>query len=256
MIPKFINPHFRTEQSAIVSRNEIHADEDIRGPETCNHDPLLIRRLEKLVQDNIESTAPPRKRRKIEKLGEQDAEDTTTFCLVSRTPKTISLQPKPPPLLIIQEPSCEDSESEADQRMKRAQSVAVDFAWVIKESQIPPAKLVRAKTNPCLSKPPPAIMVTEESKPVRIPGFVARRFAPHILDTSPADVPEEKARCPVIHIQSDAHASSLKAPDSHRRKKRRALKERPPPTFWRPDPSWRGKCQGYAIGYPGHWSGY
>jgi hypothetical protein len=37
----------------------------------------------------------------------------------------------------------------------------------------------------------------------------------------------------------------------HRRKRgKMSVKDRPPPTFWRPNPACRGKGLGYAMGYP------
>jgi hypothetical protein len=39
-------------------------------------------------------------------------------------------------------------------------------------------------------------------------------------------------------------------PRPRRRRSLAPAKERPSPQFWRPDPKWRGKCMGYAYGYP------
>jgi hypothetical protein len=47
-----------------------------------------------------------------------------------------------------------------------------------------------------------------------------------------------------------------------RKKGKISVKDRPPPTFWRPNPSCRGKGLGYAMGYPcssasgEYWDGY
>ncbi|KAH7912045.1 hypothetical protein BJ138DRAFT_1084467 [Hygrophoropsis aurantiaca] len=133
--------------------------------------------------------------------------------------------------------------------MIRAQAVAVDFAWITAQSQLPHKplpkdlqKLSHAKSDSSASLA--SIMVIEKSRPITKTRTRGHEFRPFVASGS------RPTYYPLLKITNSTGHSS------HTTKKRRKkVKERLPAAFWRPDVSiQRGKALGYALGYPGSWS--
>jgi hypothetical protein len=68
--------------------------------------------------------------------------------------------------------------------------------------------------------------------------------------------PVSRANHPIIPIEVSGDSASPRRVRSRRRRGKLVIKERPQPTFWRPDPAVGGKSLGYALGYPGSWAPY
>jgi hypothetical protein len=94
---------------------------------------------------------------------------------------------------------------------------------------------------PC---PSPALIVISTSRPprrIRLP-------LSHKANRPTEKEDETKAKCcPVVDAEPEPQRKT-------RSRGRRKPVERPPPTFWRPSPGLKGKCQGYAYGYPSSFS--
>ncbi|KIJ66733.1 hypothetical protein HYDPIDRAFT_26159 [Hydnomerulius pinastri MD-312] len=269
MIPKFANPHSLSLGTEITTREEHIQQTQIAS--TCAQDEetnSLERTLDDLLRDTWSdalaqvSSPPKRKKRRKANENHQDEEEKLMFRLVSsmKQPQYISLEPEAPPPPITREPECEDTITEAEERMKRAQSVAVelDCQWNIpdsilrsnQKSLVVEPKVLLAGTP--VPEPLPAFLVVEQGRPVKsMIGYLRRIKVEDFHLDSPADASphEPRATCPVLPVQSNTDRTK-----SPRRKHRKNAKERPPPAYWRPPPGARGKCMGYALGYPGSWA--
>ncbi|KAG0708061.1 hypothetical protein DFH29DRAFT_892815 [Suillus ampliporus] len=269
MIPKFANPHLWAQGFEPVSRAQLRSDADDLTDADGSFDVEVTtskRKLHELLLSEFEqylSTASgyghaPRKKKRRdgnETTPPDVHDDLTSFRLLSSTgpPRIISTAPKPPPRPKTRPPDCEDNAIQADERMRRAQSVAVDFAWLDAQPQRPfmpsaqhDQKVVRMKGN--LPVPHPAVMLTECHR-----HRTARRQAltPPILSVT--DSPHSlRATCIILPTGLPEDSQS------HHKARAKAYKkrsyERPPPAYWRPDSNQRGTCMGYALGYPGSWS--
>jgi hypothetical protein len=99
-------------------------------------------------------------------------------------------------------------------------------------------------TNTPLARPLPPLLVTEETRMTRV--------KPRGLRASecPAPSPHEpRLSCAVLPVMS---ATDQK--ETPGKKRRKPVRERPPPAYWRPSPDLRGKCMGYGMGYPSSWA--
>ncbi|KAK7469388.1 hypothetical protein VKT23_003863 [Stygiomarasmius scandens] len=175
MIPRHSNPHLLSQAFSVqkVSRNLLFQEscsttshsqslEDVQTIETEVNEQEradLLKRLNKRVLEEFEFNLGPSyenerkdtiqdlppddadqgkrksKRRKLENSTKKE-DASFPFRLFSRTEKTILLEPGPPkPPPCYREPSYEDSPSEAQSRRERAQSIAVDYAWILNESK-------------------------------------------------------------------------------------------------------------------------
>ena len=100
-----------------------------------------------------------------------------------------------------------------------------------------------------LPDPHPAVMVTECNR---------RRTARRQTLGPPAGASDSPhslgAKCTIlpIHRHDDPPLRHDSEPRAKGRRKRSY--ERPPPAYWQPGSNQRGKCLGYALGYPGSWS--
>ncbi|KAG1875502.1 hypothetical protein DFJ58DRAFT_649852, partial [Suillus subalutaceus] len=159
-------------------------------------------------------------------------------------PKIISTIPKPPPRPKTRPPDCEDNPIQADERMRRAQSVAVDFARLDAPSQ----KRLKVRNIGNLPVPHPAVMVTESHRHGTVRRQALRPPIPGAID-SPHSL---RATCIVFPTASPEDLQSHKTHGKAVKKK--PPYEHPPPAYWRPDSNQRGKCVGYGLGYPGSWS--
>lgn len=103
--------------------------------------------------------------------------------------------------------------------------------------------IIRTLQNPRKTRPPvPPPQLTHYpyvSDKSKIP--------PH---SSSSEIPE----CPTI--DADLVPSEVSVRNNRRRRRRGIVveQERPPPQFWRPNPILKGKCRGYAYGYPSNLS--
>jgi len=257
-----------------VSRADIFSSEDSKGgiPEDS-----LVAHLEGLVQCSLggltsQTTKSRKKRRKIEKSSDDDTEfhESIPFRLVSTSlpPKLISLESKPPPPdnVATREPDYEDDTITAGRRMRQAQDVAVDYAWIIKESKKPSVprpnshkKLIQVRAASFdFGSPAPVIIRTREDQPSRMtrPPVPPSELL-HPPYSPKGDKPFESIRS---HCFTCLDVNTLAAdyPNKHgkRRRRRGTRKGKIQPIFWRPNPAWGGKSAGYAIGYPSSWAAY
>ncbi|OBZ72692.1 hypothetical protein A0H81_07701 [Grifola frondosa] len=262
MIPPHSNPHLLSQSLAFVSRAELDNSEDEALAESVaeNADTehaQRVARLVKLVKRSIEfEVLPPgslefqrkSKRRRIHEVVEslECSPESVPFRLISRTlpPRDVSLQYKPASILIVKEPSCEDNEEEAESRKLKAQAAAVDFEWVISQSNSlrhPPRKnadkllLVTAE----LPSPPPPIMVAERLRPASPKSSLSSHTD---AEPSPHEISTEFSY-PIVDITASPF-SETGHPHRRRRHRRKfqAVKPRPPAMFWRP-PLLGGKTQ-------------
>ncbi|OAX37616.1 hypothetical protein K503DRAFT_771316 [Rhizopogon vinicolor AM-OR11-026] len=267
MIPKFANPHSRSQDFELVSRaqlrfdtNELADAEGVSDVElvTSKHKlhELLLSHFGESLSSASDHAPRKKKRRKENGTTPSDAEDCMIlFRLLSSTggPRIISTVPKPPPPPKTRSPDYEDNPMRADERMIRAQSVAVDSAWVEAQSQrrFEPRiqddqKLVRVRGS--LPDPHPAVMVTECHR-----HQTARTQTPTSSSPGASNSPKSlRATCTILPI--DHLGGSQLHHEARAKAKRKRSYERPPPAYWRPDSNQRGKCMGYALGYPGSWS--
>lgn len=176
------------------------------------------------------------------------------------------------------EPEYEDNLAQAEQRAQRAHSVAVDYEWVSNKSyfvriplwtrpteclslcqQFPQndrRKIICGKMSSRLSEQFPALFVVERSQSprnTRPPVPVASH-----LSAVTAPTPATSSNHPIIPIEIPGDPRNARRVRSRRQRRlqKSIVKERPQPTFWRPDPAVRGKSLGYALGYPGNWTAY
>ncbi|KAF9223535.1 hypothetical protein BS17DRAFT_146915 [Gyrodon lividus] len=170
-------------------------------------------------------------------------------------PQPIFLGPKPPPPPKTKEPDCEDSAAQAEERMKRARSVAVEFdhQWNVDASHsIRKSTIIGAMVPLSNTHPLPTLLVTEESRATNEGSTYLRRTktrGSQLGEGQAASPHEIRAACAILPVQS-----ILNHNETSRRKHRKQAKERLSPAYWRPPPALRGKCMGYALGYPGSWA--
>ncbi|THV03863.1 hypothetical protein K435DRAFT_851464 [Dendrothele bispora CBS 962.96] len=172
MIPRHANPHFSQAFSVeTVSRKALLRDDstslsDLQVPEMqkdqalySNSDvdeeerSILLRELDERILGEFElemcgpeskrdsglqdEEAEPKERRRKRKKNNTKTEIAKfSFRLFSGAEKLIFLEPGPSkPPSCYREPAYEDTPSEALRRRERAQSVAVDYAWILNESR-------------------------------------------------------------------------------------------------------------------------
>ncbi|KIK96035.1 hypothetical protein PAXRUDRAFT_139399 [Paxillus rubicundulus Ve08.2h10] len=253
MIPKFTNPHSLSLGFETTTRAEHVEQTGIAASVVHNgNTDSLKRTLDALLRDmwidgltqGPGSCPRLKKRRKTQENPEHDDDKlgSTVFRLISsmKHPQYISLVPKPPPPPKTKEPDCEDSAAQAEERMKRARSVAVEFdrQWNV---YAPHANTLSL----------PTLLVIEESRAMKQHPAYLRQFKDQDsqLCSGPAPSPHEpRTSCVILPVQS-----ALDRDETTRGKHRKRAKERPSPAYWRPPPALRGKCMGYALGYPGSW---
>lgn len=116
------------------------------------------------------------------------------------------------------------------------------------------------QANASLPNPVPLMMVISRAQEPRathppVPPSHLLRF-PYVRDgLVPLD---ERKRKHLESVDGDFSHSAM-APGGGGRKRKRGKflgKKRPPPMFWRPNPTWGGKSLGYAMGYPSSWAAY
>ncbi|RDB26328.1 hypothetical protein Hypma_006923 [Hypsizygus marmoreus] len=276
MAPRFANPHFLPDDTTLVSRKRIYSyDSDVSDADEVqkpsNPNQELVGALNHLIHKSLEvpdqhqTHGRSKKRRKTEKEPEictSEEEDLISFRLVANLPHPISLQPRPPPPPITREPECEDNEVQGLLRMEHAQSVAIDPARIINESKtlsIPrfgeTRKLQRLRVT-LPPSPPPMLIVERDQLPRAtrppVPPFQLNRhpYGPRNSDLTD-HLSSKSMHCPLVRI--DRPPSNTVEVENKRKRHRRGKlfqKERPPPSFWRPNPPCSGKSLGYAMGYP------
>ncbi|KAL4066744.1 hypothetical protein J3A83DRAFT_223743 [Scleroderma citrinum] len=268
IVPKFANPHFFSQGYERTSRAKHTKDTDILAENTQDEATgSLKRELDEMLHESwidalqaVHDTKRPQKSGKwcnATKCGSGTDEDgKVLFRLLSSTnnPQPISLRPKPLPIVRTREPEWEDSPSMAEERQKRAQSVAVEFdgqwcTWGALQRQETTKALVTVGAFPI---PPPSVMVTEESSPRTPTRRRLRATAPQTVDKpSPHEL---KTICALLVPVQTLSDTKTVACSSRRRCRRKSEQEkRPPPVYWKPPTGLRGKCLGYALGYPSNW---
>ncbi|KAI6099811.1 hypothetical protein F5141DRAFT_1010349, partial [Pisolithus sp. B1] len=203
----------------------------------------------------------------------------SVFSLAQDGPRPISLQPKPPPRILTREPEWEDSANDAAQRRQRAESIAVEYddqwhVWGPTRDKVIARVNLRSITidtlilHRCQSRtveklhvsggrfpvPPLSVAVIEkECTSTRSRSRSGHRQA--ISSIVQASSPHElKTTCvPILPAQTIRSGGTSAARSSRRRRRRKVVHERPAPAYWKPPASLRGKCMGYALGYPGGW---
>ncbi|KAH9847512.1 hypothetical protein C2E23DRAFT_495490 [Lenzites betulinus] len=281
MIPKHSNPYLlRTEQTAIVSRAALRGDsEDEReAPDADPERAQMLARLENILKRSIEDVLPAglvhsagsaggespkrKKRRKVEEGKEEEDKPTQPVAVPFRLlsgmsqPNPIVLAPKAAPVLVSIGPAYADTKEEAKRRAARAREVAVDFAWVVAESQkpyLPPPNVSKKITSVRaeLPSPQPPLVLLEQPKPTPQPPRISVVSVPSFTG-APSPHAHTATCCPIVPASIPAAAH----PDEKKRKRRRAKALQRPavqPAFWRPQEGMGGKSLGYAWGYEGSW---
>ncbi|KAG2071757.1 hypothetical protein BDR04DRAFT_1230906 [Suillus decipiens] len=283
MIPKFANPHFRGQDFELVSRAQLRSDVEPLVDMDCTSDVEITtskRKLHELLFSEFgeclstaSSHAPRKKKRCNEKTSQEDgliciissafqyntSKDHINYPETSTQAKVIVLYQLFLPLMVFliqrtRPPVCEDNPIQADERMRHAQSVAVDFAQLDARSKKhakpfvqDDKKLIRIRGN--LPVPHPAVMVTESHRDEAV-----RRQAPEPLIPGAIESPHSlRATCIIFPV------AFPEGSQSHRKTRAKTVKKKPsrqhpPPAYWRPSSNQRGKCVGYGLGYPGSWS--
>lgn len=284
IVPKSYNPHLFTRCYEHTSRAE-HTryssvlTEAVQDEETDSLKRKLDQLLHKTWHDVTGGThsRQTEKRRKTEvdksdKQGEpckrasstiptcSDEFHTAMFRLLSSTdgPRPISLQPKPPPRILTREPEWEDSANDAAQRRQRAESIAVEYddQWHVWGPTRDKSRTVEKLhvSGGRFPVPPLSVAVIEkECTSTRSRSRSGHRQA--ISSIVQASSPHElKTTCvPILPAQTIRSGGTSAARSSRRRRRRKVVHERPAPAYWKPPASLRGKCMGYALGYPGGW---
>ncbi|GBE87938.1 hypothetical protein SCP_1201640 [Sparassis crispa] len=266
MFPQFSNPHTLSQATKRVDRLALEDNDHPPSYEGAERTEMIAQ-LEGLLKRSFGNlTTSPRDqehdtpRRKKRRIGADDVHLSESsplpFRLVSRAlpPKSILLKPKPPPAIVVQEPSCEDDEIEAERRRAQAQAVAVDFDWVMAESKqtyLPSKndhkKVIHVQAQ--LATPEPIMMVVEREKPPPRKPKLALSLPPADFQPSPHSLPAQGVLCPVV----DVTTPGLPEPKRKRCRKPHVPRPRPPAMFWRPFHGMGGKSAGYAMGYEGSW---
>ncbi|KIM62763.1 hypothetical protein SCLCIDRAFT_1214875 [Scleroderma citrinum Foug A] len=172
-------------------------------------------------------------------------------------PQPISLLPKPRPIVRTREPKWEDSLSEAAERQRRARSVAVESGsqWCTWHSPQRQANAKALVTGGDFPVPPPPIVVTEQSglRTCAHPMLASRLETANPSRCAPSPHELNTICAPVIAVQASSRTTTPLARSSRRRRRRKLEQKKPPPTYWKPPVGLRGKCMGYALGYPSNW---
>ncbi|KAI9567324.1 hypothetical protein HD554DRAFT_985928 [Boletus coccyginus] len=238
MVPKFANPHSLSQEAEITTRS----------------DHSLQRDLDNLLRDTwadtlAETSSLPRAKKNRETTESSKNEDGhVVFRLVSsvKHPQRISLDPKLPPLSASRDPDCEDDEVQAETRKTRSLSIAVDFESIIeaaistRQLDPKPATIVAKAplTNTAFARPlPPLLVIEEVRKTVR---HVKTR-GPRAGESSAVSPHVPRPSCVVLPVTSISVQKEMAG-----KKRRKRVRERPPPAYWRPSPDQRGQCMGGA----------
>ncbi|KIY44131.1 hypothetical protein FISHEDRAFT_78046 [Fistulina hepatica ATCC 64428] len=160
MFKRHFNPCILLDDTKIVSRQELEQDSEDEVTDESELAPLR-KRLHDMIESKVvyQEIHRPTKCRKLGSMDNNtlalggplqtpttvDSEEfvaaSPDFRLLSATlpPRQFLLAPKPapPPKVVTREPEYEDSDEAAQSRQWRAESVAVDFAWLLRESKIP-----------------------------------------------------------------------------------------------------------------------
>ena len=94
----------------------------------------------------------------------------------------------------------------------------------------------------------PPLLVTEEARAGNTARPVGTR-GPRASDSPAASPHEPRLSCAVLPVMSVTDQRETLG-----KKRRKPVRERPPPAYWRPSPDLRGQCMGYALGYPSSWA--
>ncbi|TFK21161.1 hypothetical protein FA15DRAFT_624286 [Coprinopsis marcescibilis] len=231
----------------VVSRTALYDDGE---NEEFTKDDELLELLNKAVTSSIEvNTEESRKRRKVEANAQQPEEDhIVLFRLVSNTeaPQPISLKRPPPRPSIPKVVDAEDDKATAKKRHKMAKASAVDSSWVLKEASqgrsTPPD--LRCKLGKPVASDTNLLVVSRLAAPrtTRPSGIPSETLVYPYTTKTPSEEATKVKCCPVVEQDQNGPRPS--------RSRRKRSYERPPPSFWRPAPSLKGKCVGYAYGYP------
>lgn len=68
-------------------------------------------------------------------------------------------------------------------------------------------------------------------------------------EPQPLEHPRQSYDCPVVDLNCVLGESEKEKAKRRRRRKIKKIEHH----YWRPDPSIKGKCMGYAMGYGGRW---
>ncbi|KAF8199521.1 hypothetical protein BJ912DRAFT_949260 [Pholiota molesta] len=261
MLPRFSNPHFLPQSTETITRAEIYADDAEDVYDSSQVDPKSIEELNRLIKHSI-----PKIRYEVptdaevghgsKTLDQNDATETEgeslvcmsiSFGISSQPPLPVSLLPPPPPPSKTREPDAEDTEARAALRKQYAEAASVDGADILRESQI--LKVGNLHTWTCV------IPDTE-------PCMMIIRTLQNPRKTRPPVPPLQLTHYPYVSDKSKipphpSTSKTLNVPPLTQTLRRRGIvveKERPPPQFWRPNPNLKGKCRGYAYGYPSNLS--
>lgn len=284
IILKSYNPHLFARHYELTSRAEHTKHSSVLAePVQDEETDSLKRKLDQLLHatwDDVAGDTHPRKtekRRKTEmdRLDGQgelcrhpsctiptrsDEFHTTVFRLLSSTngPQLISLKPKPLPPIQTQEPEWEDTASKAEERRQRAESIAVKYddqwcVWGPTQDKLCTVERLRLSGDQFPASLP-SVGVIEKSRM----STCSRPRNGHRKAVSsyvPASSPHElKTTCvSILPAQTIPTSGTAMARSSRRRRRWKVAHERTTPAYWKPPASLRGKCMGYALGYPGGW---
>ncbi|KAI6155394.1 hypothetical protein BKA82DRAFT_4078064 [Pisolithus tinctorius] len=266
IIPKSYNPHLFTRHYELTSRAEHTKHSSVLAePVQDEETDSLKRKLDQLLHATWDDVAgdthscKTEKRRKME-MDKSDGQGELLFRLLSSTngPQLISLKPKPPPPTHTQEPEWEDNTSKAEERRQRAESIAVEYddqwcVWGPTQDKLCTVERLRVSGDQ-FPVPLPSIGVIEKSR-------MSTRSRPRpdhrkaVSSHVPASSPHElKTTCvSILPAQTIPTRGTAMVRSSRRRRRRKVVHERTAPAYWKPPASLRGKCMGYALGYPGGW---
>ncbi|KAI6024881.1 hypothetical protein BKA83DRAFT_4253630 [Pisolithus microcarpus] len=281
IVPKSYNPHLFTRCCEHTSRAE-HTKYSNVFTETVQDEEtdFLKRKLDQLLHEtwhDVTGGTHPRQCRKTEvdkldKRGEpckrasstiptcSDESHTTVFRLLSSTngPRPISLQPRPLPPIQTREPEWEDSANDAMERKRRAESVAIEYddQWRVWGPTRDKSRTVEKLQVPggAFPVPPPSVAVIEKGRTsTRSRPRSGHREAVSSVVQVPCPHEVKVTGVPILPAQTTPVSGTSTARNSRRRRRRKVAHERPAPAYWKPPVSLRGKCMGYALGYPGGW---
>ncbi|KAH6913295.1 hypothetical protein BKA70DRAFT_718229 [Coprinopsis sp. MPI-PUGE-AT-0042] len=253
------------EAKPVSRRDALQATGDPDALEDFDPDQEVVRILNEAVSSSIEvGIGESRKRRRLIPDDEGHSDEPLLFRLVSGKPLLpVSLEPPPPPPAVLKVLDPEDDEETAQRRHEIACLTAVDATWLVKEAnKHDPTRKGKSVVYPLPSgSETPALLVLSKLQPprsTRPPGVdTSSLHYPYNATTFPQSESLPKAKCcPIFDIPPSAPAASTPSsadpphPNSRRSRKRRRLQDRPPPSFWKPPANVKGKCLGYAYGYP------
>ncbi|KAE9394821.1 hypothetical protein BT96DRAFT_998144 [Gymnopus androsaceus JB14] len=251
MIPRFINPHLAHAPTEKTSREIALQDADGQFPSEGNPPDvdseerlLLLNKLHKRLQDSLDFVVEGHKSRKRRKLSESQTQaqpvaspEPILFKLISREEKLINIEPGPPkPPPCYREPTYEDSEKYAVRRRERSQAVAVDFAWVMREShktQLPfpswSSRVMQATTAEPIATSP--IIILQHLQPLKKtrPPVPVEMLAhhPYAVGASPHPDAQRKLQkdIPLVDVTIRSLKTDLPA-RKRKRKRRRSINAR------------------------------